>query len=133
MEVKEMELRQGLSIQEKLRILADAAKYDVACTSSGVDRKGMKGSLGNSKACGICHSFSADGRCISLLKILLTNECVFDCHYCVNRCSNDVPRAAFTPDEVCQLTMEFLTANTVQTGYRTIQSVLHLPLGNCVS
>ena len=75
-----MELRQGLSIQEKLRILADAAKYDVACTSSGVDRKGMKGSLGNSKACGICHSFSADGRCISLLKVLLTNHCVYDLH-----------------------------------------------------
>ena len=90
MEVKEMELRQGLSIQEKLRILADAAKYDVACTSSGVDRKGMKGSLGNSKACGICHSFSADGRCISLLKVLMTNHCVYDCKYCANRVSNSI-------------------------------------------
>ena len=97
MEVKEMELRQGLSIQEKLRILADAAKYDVACTSSGVDRKGMKGSLGNSKACGICHSFSADGRCISLLKVLMTNHCVYDCKYCANRVSNDTERTAFTP------------------------------------
>ena len=92
-----MELRQGLSIQEKLRILADAAKYDVACTSSGVDRKGMKGSLGNSKACGICHSFSADGRCISLLKVLMTNHCVYDCKYCANRVSNDTERTAFTP------------------------------------
>ena len=84
-----MELRQGLSIQEKLRILADAAKYDVACTSSGVDRKGTKGSLGNSNACGICHSFSADGRCISLLKVQMTNHCVYDCKYCANRVSND--------------------------------------------
>ena len=96
MEVKEMELRQGLSIQEKLRILADAAKYDVACTSSGVDRKGMKGSLGNSKACGICHSFSADGRCISLLKVLLTNHCVYDCKYCANRVSNDTEPVSYT-------------------------------------
>ena len=88
------------SLYEKLHILADAAKYDVACTSSGVRRKGKAGSIGNTSEAGICHSFSADGRCISLLKILLTNECVFDCHYCVNRCSNDVVRTAFTPDEV---------------------------------
>ena len=114
MEVKEMELRQGLSIQEKLRILADAAKYDVACTSSGVDRKGMKGSLGNSKACGICHSFSADGRCISLLKVLLTNHCVYDCKYCANRVSNDTERTAFTPRELCELTVEFYKRNYIE-------------------
>ena len=109
-----MELRQGLSIQEKLRILADAAKYDVACTSSGVDRKGMKGSLGNSKACGICHSFSADGRCISLLKVLLTNHCVYDCKYCANRVSNDTERTAFTPRELCELTVEFYKRNYIE-------------------
>ena len=114
MEVKEMELRQGLSIQEKLRILADAAKYDVACTSSGVDRKGMKGSLGNSKACGICHSFSADGRCISLLKVLMTNHCVYDCKYCANRVSNDTERTAFTPRELCELTVEFYKRNYIE-------------------
>lgn len=109
-----MELRQGLSIQEKLQILADAAKYDVACTSSGVDRKGMKGSLGNSKACGICHSFSADGRCISLLKVLLTNHCVYDCKYCANRVSNDTERTAFTPRELCELTVEFYKRNYIE-------------------
>lgn len=109
-----MELRQGLSIQEKLRILADAAKYDVACTSSGVDRKGMKGSLGNSKTCGICHSFSADGRCISLLKVLMTNHCVYDCKYCANRVSNDTERTAFTPRELCELTVEFYKRNYIE-------------------
>ena len=114
MEVKEMELRHGLSIQEKLRILADAAKYDVACTSSGVDRKGKKGSLGNSKACGICHSFSADGRCISLLKVLMTNHCVYDCKYCANRVSNDTERTAFTPRELCELTVEFYKRNYIE-------------------
>ena len=87
--------------QEKLQILADAAKYDVACTSSGSSRRGKKGELGNTEACGICHSFAADGRCISLLKILFTNQCIYDCKYCVNRCSNDTLRTAFTPDEVC--------------------------------
>lgn len=81
---------------EKLKILTDAAKYDVACTSSGVDRAGKAGALGSSAACGICHSFSADGRCISLLKVLFTNRCICDCQYCLNRRSNDMPRAAFT-------------------------------------
>ena len=102
------------SIQSKLEILADAAKYDVACTSSGVDRKVGKGDLGNTKACGICHTFSADGRCVSLLKILFTNECIHDCKYCVNRVSNDVPRATFTPDEVCRLTLEFYRRNYIE-------------------
>lgn len=104
----------GMDLQEKLRILTAAAKYDVACTSSGIDRKAAKGSMGNAAACGICHSFSADGRCISLLKILMTNECVFDCKYCINRVSNDTIRAAFTPDEICTLTMEFYRRNYIE-------------------
>jgi putative DNA modification/repair radical SAM protein len=109
-----MIIQESMSIQKKLEILSDAAKYDVACTSSGVDRKGTSGGMGNSVACGICHSFSADGRCISLLKILFTNECVFDCKYCLNRSSNDVVRASFTPDEVCTLTMEFYRRNYIE-------------------
>ena len=100
--------------QEKLQILADAAKYDVACTSSGSSRRGKKGELGNAEACGICHSFAADGRCISLLKILLSNECIYDCKYCLNRRSNDVPSATFTPDEVCELTMNFYRRNYIE-------------------
>ena len=103
-----------LPLMEKLGILADSAKYDVACTSSGVDRKGNGTDLGNSVKAGICHSFSADGRCISLLKILMTNECVYDCKYCINRCSNDVPRATFTPEEICTLTMEFYRRNYIE-------------------
>ena len=90
----------GLSLDEKLAILSDAAKYDVACTSSGVDRRGQKGMLGNSCAAGICHAFSSDGRCISLLKILMSNHCSYDCKYCKNRVSNDIPRATFTPVEI---------------------------------
>ncbi|MBQ4536065.1 MAG: putative DNA modification/repair radical SAM protein [Lachnospiraceae bacterium] len=105
---------QEMSIMEKLGILTDAAKYDVACTSSGVDRKGNGQSMGNCVASGICHSFSSDGRCISLLKILLTNECIYDCKYCINRCSNDVPRATFTPEEICTLTMEFYRRNYIE-------------------
>lgn len=107
-------LKQELSLQEKLNILADAAKYDVACTSSGVDRRGQKGSLGNSCAAGICHSFAADGRCISLLKILQSNECVYDCKYCLNRAGNDRPRATFTPEEICRLVMEFYRRNYIE-------------------
>lgn len=105
---------QELSLMDKLGILTDAAKYDVACTSSGVDRKGNGKTMGNCVAAGICHSFSSDGRCISLLKILLTNECIYDCKYCLNRCSNDVPRATFTPEEVCTLTMEFYRRNYIE-------------------
>lgn len=104
----------GYTTKEKLEILADAAKYDVACTSSGVDRKGRKGALGNSAACGICHSFAADGRCISLLKVLMTNHCAYDCKYCINRRSNDVPRAAFEPDELCRLVIEFYKRNYIE-------------------
>ena len=103
-----------LSLMDKLGILTSAAKYDVACTSSGVDRKGNGQSMGNCVAGGICHSFSADGRCISLLKILMTNECIYDCKYCINRCSNDVPRATFTPEEICTLTMEFYRRNYIE-------------------
>ncbi len=109
-----MELQKELSLQEKLHILADAAKYDVACTSSGVDRKGKKGFLGNSVSAGICHSFASDGRCISLLKILMTNHCVYDCKYCLNRAANDVPRATFTPREICELTIEFYKRNYIE-------------------
>ena len=99
---------------DKLRILADSAKYDAACTSSGVDREGQAGMLGSAVGCGICHSFAADGRCISLLKVLMTNSCVYDCQYCVNRCSNDVPRATFTPEELATLTMEFYRRNYIE-------------------
>ena len=102
------------TLQEKLQILADAAKYDVACTSSGSSRRGKKGELGNTEACGICHSFAADGRCISLLKILMTNHCAYDCKYCINRVSNDVRRATFTPEEICQLTVEFYKRNYIE-------------------
>lgn len=98
----------------KLALLADAAKYDVACTSSGIDRDARMGALGNATAAGICHSFSADGRCITLLKVLFTNVCVFDCAYCASRCSNDVPRASFRPRELADLTMEFYWRNYIE-------------------
>ena len=107
-------IQEEKSLYEKLNILSDAAKYDVACTSSGVDRKNDGTGMGNAVAPGLCHSFSADGRCISLLKILLTNECVYDCRYCINRRSNDVVRTSFTPDEVCTLTMEFYRRNYIE-------------------
>lgn len=101
-------------IQEKLEILADAAKYDVSCSSSGGNRKNKNGGLGNSHASGICHSYTEDGRCVSLLKILLTNHCIFDCAYCVSRKSNDIKRAAFTVDEVVDLTMNFYRRNYIE-------------------
>lgn len=109
-----MKIQQNMSLMEKLTILSDAAKYDVACTSSGVDRSGNGIGLGNSISCGICHTFSADGRCVSLLKILFTNECIFNCSYCQNNCNSDVRRAAFTPEEVCELTMEFYRRNYIE-------------------
>ncbi len=99
---------------EKLTILSDAAKYDAACTSSGVGRSAQAGAMGNSMACGICHSFSADGRCISLLKVLQSNACAYDCSYCVNRRSNDTPRATFTPRELAELTMTFYRRNYIE-------------------
>ena len=101
-------------IMEKLKILSDAAKFDVACTSSGTSRLGNGKDMGSAFASGICHSFTADGRCISLLKILFTNECIYDCKYCINRCSNDVERVAFTPEEVCKLTIEFYRRNYIE-------------------
>ena len=102
-----------MDMYEKLTILTDAAKYDVACTSSGVAR-GAGGKIGSAAAAGICHSWSADGRCISLLKVLFTNYCQYDCAYCVNRKSNDVPRAAFTPRELADLTIEFYRRNYIE-------------------
>lgn len=101
-------------VKEKLEILADAAKYDVSCSSSGGKRKNTNGGLGNSHATGICHSYTEDGRCISLLKILLTNHCIFDCAYCVSRKSNDIKRAAFTVDEVVELTINFYRRNYIE-------------------
>jgi len=109
-----MRITQNMSLAEKLNILSDAAKYDVACTSSGTDRKNDGTGIVNCAKSGICHSFSTDGRCISLLKILFTNECIYDCKYCINRASNDVPRASFTPDEVCDLTIEFYRRNYIE-------------------
>ena len=104
-----------MDLEQKLVILADSAKYDVACTSSGTVRSGKDGMLGNSVGgAGICHAFSADGRCISLLKVLMTNVCCYDCSYCTNRLSNDRPRAAFTPEELAQLTMEFYRRNYIE-------------------
>ena len=104
----------ALDTVDKLQILADAAKYDVACTSSGIDRNAVKGQLGNTSSAGICHAFSADGRCISLLKVLFTNACVYDCAYCVNRCSNDIPRAMFKPRELAELTIGFYRRNYIE-------------------
>lgn len=101
-----------MTIEEKLTILTDAAKYDVACTSSGGDRRG--GKLGKTIAAGCCHSFSADGRCVTLLKVLLTNVCCYDCRYCVNRTSNDLPRAMFTPRELADLTIDFYRRNYIE-------------------
>ena len=105
-----MQIAMDMTLFEKLTILSDAAKYDVACTSSGVDRSGNKTGMGNCLAPGICHTFSADGRCVSLLKILFTNECIFNCAYCLN----DVRRACFTPEEICTITLEFYRRNYIE-------------------
>ena len=101
-------------IREKLQILADAAKYDVSCSSSGSNRKNTTKGLGDASNSGICHTYTEDGRCVSLLKILLTNHCIFDCAFCVSRKSNDVKRAAFTVDEVVELTMGFYRRNYIE-------------------
>lgn len=103
-----------MDINEKLRILSDAAKYDVSCSSSGSNRNSKKGQLGSVSTSGICHSFTPDGRCISLLKILLTNYCIYDCTYCLNRKSNDIERAAFTVDEIVSLTINFYRRNYIE-------------------
>lgn len=102
-----------MTVLEKLTILADAAKYDASCASCGSTRKSEKG-VGANRISGICHSWSADGRCISLLKILYSNECIYDCSYCVNRCSNPIQRASFTPDEIGQLTINFYKRNYIE-------------------
>lgn len=103
-----------MELQKRLEILAAGARYDASCSSSGSTRKNQPGGLGNAAACGICHSWSDDGRCISLLKILLSNQCIYDCVYCINRVSNDVPRTALTPREVAELTVNFYRRNYIE-------------------
>ena len=102
------------TVLEKLKVLAESAKYDVSCASSGVTRRHRAGGVGSTAGWGICHSFTADGRCVSLLKIMLTNVCIYDCAYCINRRSNDIRRAAFTPDELTELTIEFYRRNYIE-------------------
>ena len=102
-----------MELKEKLQILADSAKYDASCSSSGSHRKTTHG-IGNVAVSGICHSFSSDGRCISLLKILLTNCCIFNCKYCLNRKSNTIKRAIFTPEEICEVTINFYRRNYIE-------------------
>ena len=117
-----------MDVLDKLEILTDAAKYDAACTSSGGDRGSRKGYIGNTSTsvAGCCHSFSADGRCVSLLKVLMTNCCVYDCKYCVNRRSNDTRRAAFTPEELADLTIQFYRRNYIE-GLFLSSGVLRSP------
>jgi len=103
-----------IDLKDKLKILADAAKYDASCASSGSKRERAKGGIGNTEGMGICHSYTPDGRCISLLKLLLTNVCIWDCSYCINRRSSDVQRARFTPDEVVRLTINFYKRNYIE-------------------
>ena len=103
-----------MDVMEKLTILTDAAKYDAACTSSGLDRQARQGRMGSTLAAGCCHTFSADGRCVTLLKVLMTNVCAYDCQYCVNRRSNDVPRTSFTPRELAELTIQFYRRNYIE-------------------
>ncbi len=102
------------NISEKIKILTDAAKYDVSCSSSGSNRKNKKGGLGNASVSGICHSWAEDGRCISLLKILMTNKCIYDCDYCINRVTNDIPREIFTVKEIVDLTINFYRRNYIE-------------------
>ena len=103
-----------MDVMDKLTILTDAAKYDAACTSSGLDRQARAGRMGNTTMAGCCHTFSADGRCVTLLKVLMTNICAYDCQYCVNRRSSDVPRTAFTPRELADLTIQFYRRNYLE-------------------
>src|SRR5579859_4629979 len=103
-----------MTVQQKLAILADAAKYDASCASSGAKRAGTGTGIGHSDGTGICHSYTPDGRCVSLLKLLLTNYCIYDCSYCVNRISSDTPRARFSPEEVVFLTVEFYKRNYIE-------------------
>lgn len=115
-----------MDLLEKLTILADAAKYDAACTSSGVRRGYQDGKIGSTSDMGCCHSFSADGRCITLLKVLLSNDCCYNCKYCVNRCMNDTPRASFTPEELADLTIGFFRRNYIE-GLFLSSAVLRSP------
>ena len=103
-----------MDIYEKLKILADSAKYDASCSSSGNSRKNVNNGIGNGNVSGICHSWGADGRCISLLKILMTNSCMYDCKYCINRATNSVKRATFTPREIADLTINFYKRNYIE-------------------
>ncbi len=119
-----------MDMLDKLTILADAAKYDAACTSSGLDRAARPGGLGATMACGCCHSFSADGRCITLLKVLQSNACCYDCTYCVNRRSNDTPRATFAPRELADLTMQFYRRNYIE-GLFLSSAVVESPDHTC--
>ena len=114
-----------MTLEEKMTILADAAKYDVSCASSGSERKNSTG-MGSTAYSGICHSFSADGRCISLLKVLLSNVCIYDCLYCSNRRSNDIPRATFSPQELIRLTLEFYKRNYIE-GLFLSSGIIHSP------
>ena len=114
------------SLMDKLTILADSAKYDVACTSSGASHPAKRGTIGSCYAPGCCHAFTADGRCVSLLKVLMSNCCAFDCSYCVNRKSNDVPRATFSPRELAELTIEFYRRNYIE-GLFLSSAVLGTP------
>ena len=106
----------GSDLLERLGILADAAKYDASCASSGTDKRSSRGGrgVGSTQGMGICHAYAPDGRCISLLKVLLTNHCIFDCHYCINRKGSNVRRARFTPAEVVQLTLDFYRRNYIE-------------------
>lgn len=115
-----------MDLSEKLAILADAAKYDAACTSSGVYRGHRDGMIGSTSDAGCCHSFSADGRCVTLLKVLLSNDCCYNCKYCVNRCTNDTPRATFTPEELAELTIGFYRRNYIE-GLFLSSGVLRSP------
>ena len=103
-----------MDLMDKLAVLADAAKYDVACTSSGSQRAAPAGGIGSTVAGGICHTFASDGRCVSLLKVLMSNACAYDCAYCVNRRSNDTPRVSFTPRELAELTFQFYRRNYIE-------------------
>ena len=125
-----------MDIQQKLEILADAAKYDASCASSGAKRSGNGQGIGHSDGMGICHSYTPDGRCVSLLKILLTNFCTYDCVFCVNRISSDIQRARFTPNEVVTLTLDFykrnyveglfLSSGIIQSPDYTMEQLLHV-------
>ncbi|WP_019552479.1 putative DNA modification/repair radical SAM protein [Propionispira raffinosivorans] len=119
-----------MDIFAKLKILSDAAKYDAACTSSGVDKKSVRGGIGSASACGICHTFAGDGRCVSLLKVLFTNICIYDCKYCVNRRSAETEKAAFTPKELADLAIQFYRRNYIE-GLFLSSGVIQSPDYTC--